>query len=56
MGGSDRGWPVDASVFGRWHAEPDVRPYVLATERSRSATARFGSTSPNRKSSSPASS
>ena len=27
--GSDPGWPVDVSVFGRWHAEPDVRPYVL---------------------------
>jgi GNAT superfamily N-acetyltransferase len=28
--GSDPGWPVvDASVFGRWHAEPDVQPYVL---------------------------
>ena len=27
--GSDPGWPVDAWVFGRWHAEPGVRPYVL---------------------------
>jgi RimJ/RimL family protein N-acetyltransferase len=27
--GSDPRWPVDASVFGRWHAEPDVQPYVL---------------------------
>ena len=27
--GNDPGWPVDVSVFGRWHAEPDVRPYVL---------------------------
>jgi ribosomal protein S18 acetylase RimI-like enzyme len=27
--GSDPGWPVDASVFGRWHAGPGVRPYVL---------------------------
>jgi RimJ/RimL family protein N-acetyltransferase len=27
--GSDPGWPVDVSVFRRWHAEPDVRPYVL---------------------------
>jgi ribosomal protein S18 acetylase RimI-like enzyme len=26
--GSDPGWPVDVSVFGRWHADPDVRPYV----------------------------
>ncbi len=23
------GWPVDVSVFRRWHADPDVRPYVL---------------------------
>ena len=27
--GSDPGWPVDVSVFGRWHAEPDVKPYVM---------------------------
>ena len=27
--GSDPGWPVDVAVFGRWHADPDVRPYVL---------------------------
>jgi len=27
--GSDPGWPVHVSVFGRWHAEPDVRPYVM---------------------------
>src|SRR5215210_1513707 len=27
--GSDPGWPVDASVFGRWHADPDVKPYVM---------------------------
>jgi RimJ/RimL family protein N-acetyltransferase len=28
--GSDPGWPVDVSVFARWHAEPDVQPYVLS--------------------------
>lgn len=27
--GSAGACPVDASVFRRWHAEPDVRPYVL---------------------------
>jgi ribosomal protein S18 acetylase RimI-like enzyme len=27
--GRDPGWPVDASVFRRWHTDPDVRPYVL---------------------------
>ena len=27
--GSDPGWPVDVAVFGRWHADPDVRPYVI---------------------------
>lgn len=27
--GRDPGWPVDASVFGRWHADPDVKPYVM---------------------------
>ena len=27
--GSDPGWPVDVAVFGRWHADPDVGPYVL---------------------------
>ena len=27
--GSGPGWPVDVSVFGRWHADPDVRPYVM---------------------------
>src|SRR5215210_1662873 len=27
--GSAGGWPVEASVFRRWHAEPDVKPYVL---------------------------
>ena len=27
--GSACGWPVDASVFRRWRAEPDVNPYVL---------------------------
>ncbi len=27
--GSETGWPVDVSVFGRWHADPDVKPYVL---------------------------
>jgi ribosomal protein S18 acetylase RimI-like enzyme len=27
--GSDPGWPVDVSVFGRWHADPGVRPYII---------------------------
>lgn len=27
--GSDTGFPVDVSVFRRWHADPDVKPYVL---------------------------
>ena len=27
--GSDLGWPVDVSVFGRWHVDPDVQPYVM---------------------------
>ena len=27
--GSDPGFPVDASVFQLWHADRDVRPYVL---------------------------
>src|ERR671921_1119102 len=27
--GSDPGWPVDEAVFGRWHADPDVRPYII---------------------------
>ena len=22
-------WPVDPSIFRAWHADPDVRPYVL---------------------------
>ena len=22
-------WPVDVSVFRRWHADPDVKPYVM---------------------------
>jgi ribosomal protein S18 acetylase RimI-like enzyme len=22
-------WPVDVSVFRHWHADPDVKPYVL---------------------------
>jgi ribosomal protein S18 acetylase RimI-like enzyme len=30
--GSDPGWPVDVSVFRRWHADPDVKPYVLCDE------------------------
>lgn len=30
--GSAGGWPVDASVFRRWHADPDVKPYVLRDE------------------------
>ena len=31
--GSDPGWPVDVSVFARWHAAPEVRPYVLSDGR-----------------------
>ena len=27
--GIDTGFPVDVSVFRRWHADPDVKPYVL---------------------------
>jgi [ribosomal protein S18]-alanine N-acetyltransferase len=27
--GGEAGWPFDASAFRRWHADPDVRPYVL---------------------------
>jgi ribosomal protein S18 acetylase RimI-like enzyme len=27
--GSDAGWPFDVSSFRRWHADPDVKPYVL---------------------------
>ena len=27
--GSDPGWPVDVSVFGRWHVDPDVQPYIM---------------------------
>src|SRR5919199_734361 len=27
--GSETGFPVDVSVFERWHADADVRPYVL---------------------------
>lgn len=27
--GRGPGWPVDVTVFGRWHADPDVRPYIL---------------------------
>jgi ribosomal protein S18 acetylase RimI-like enzyme len=27
--GSDPGWPVDVSLFGRWHEDPDVRPYII---------------------------
>jgi ribosomal protein S18 acetylase RimI-like enzyme len=27
--GGDPGWPVDVSVFRGWHADPDVKPYVL---------------------------
>ena len=37
--GSAGGWPVDASVFRRWHAEPDVKPYVL---RDGEATVGYG--------------
>jgi ribosomal protein S18 acetylase RimI-like enzyme len=27
--GGDPGWPVDVAVFGRWHADSDVRPYIV---------------------------
>jgi [ribosomal protein S18]-alanine N-acetyltransferase len=27
--GGDAGWPFDVSAFRRWHADPDVKPYVL---------------------------
>ena len=27
--GSEPGFPVDVSVFQRWRADPDVKPYVL---------------------------
>jgi ribosomal protein S18 acetylase RimI-like enzyme len=27
--GGAPGWPVDVSVFRGWHADPDVKPYVL---------------------------
>lgn len=27
--GSDAGFPFDVSVFKLWHADPDVKPYVL---------------------------
>lgn len=27
--GSATGWPVDLSVFRRWHADPEVKPYVM---------------------------
>jgi ribosomal protein S18 acetylase RimI-like enzyme len=27
--GSEPGWPVDVSVFGRWHADTDVRPFIM---------------------------
>ncbi len=37
--GSAGGWPVDASVFRRWHADPDVKPYVL---RAGEATVGYG--------------
>ncbi len=37
--GSACGWPVEASVFRRWHAEPDVKPYVL---RDGAVTAGYG--------------
>ena len=30
--GSASGWPVDVSVFRRWHADPDVKPDVLWNE------------------------
>ena len=30
--GSAGGWPVEVSVFRRWHADPDVKPYVLSDE------------------------
>ena len=28
-GGHATQWPVDASALSAWHADPDVRPYVL---------------------------
>ncbi|HLK61619.1 MAG TPA: GNAT family N-acetyltransferase [Chthonomonadaceae bacterium] len=28
-GGPNTPWPTDPSVFPRWHADPDVQPYVL---------------------------
>ena len=28
-GGHATRWPVDASALSAWHADPDVRPYVL---------------------------
>jgi len=37
--GSAGGWPVDASVFRRWYAEPDVKTYVL---RDRETTVGYG--------------
>jgi len=27
--GGAGGWPLDVSVFRRWHADPDVKPYVM---------------------------
>jgi ribosomal protein S18 acetylase RimI-like enzyme len=27
--GSDPGWPFDVSVFGRWHTDSHVRPYIM---------------------------
>lgn len=27
--GSEAGWPFEVSSFRRWHADPDVKPYVL---------------------------
>ena len=27
--GSDPGWPVDVSVFGRWHTDPYIRLYII---------------------------
>lgn len=30
--GGAGGWPLDASVLRRWHAGPDVEPYVLSDE------------------------
>ena len=30
-GGPGIAWPVETSVFARWHSDPDVQPYVLCS-------------------------